>query len=445
MKSFKGYLTERPGQKLEEVYDPDFTEKEENWVDHPTIKGAKQLHTASMFGKSSPIAYPSKATAILHAKRVRGPAYVARAKSGLYHILKEDKEITVGQRVHLGHAQKGGAGYIGTVHKIDGDTVHLTLHGPAGPFGQRTVKGPKKHVSSLYEEVDHKAVAKQYKRNETQNRHSENTLLLAKHYGTEDEVSKAQQHLKDNKKAGYNVHYKDNSDLHISLLNRARLAAKKDGFLHEDIEQLDELKKSTLLKYVKKATGDAVHHARRGGFLRGKDTGLMGPLKDDATKHYEKSIKRAVGIGRAASRLAKEGYETAFDESGGEPHKYKVGDKVIAKIGPHKGAVHQVIHVHATGHVNIKPLHAVGRQNRYHLGAASAHPKDIEPYTPPLQESTEKRKKKDAIIHEAVKKVVDKKKKAVEPKQIEVKGPGIDEKFQKDPVVSPLSTTIVRS
>lgn len=62
-----------------------------------------------------------------------------------------------------------------------------------------------------------------------------------------------------------------------------------------------------------------------------------------------------------------------LNEDAGE---YKVGDKVIPKIGPHKGTVHTVIHVHPTGHLNIKPdVHV--RSNRYHLGAAKADPKDV--------------------------------------------------------------------
>lgn len=55
---------------------------------------------------------------------------------------------------------------------------------------------------------------------------------------------------------------------------------------------------------------------------------------------------------------------------------YKVGDKVVAQIGPHKGTVHTVIHVHPTGHLNIKPDVHRGR-NKYHLGAAKADPKDV--------------------------------------------------------------------
>jgi len=57
---------------------------------------------------------------------------------------------------------------------------------------------------------------------------------------------------------------------------------------------------------------------------------------------------------------------------------WNVGDHVVPKIGPHKGEVHRVIHVHPTGHVNITPEHATGRRNRYRLGAAKAHPNDLE-------------------------------------------------------------------
>lgn len=56
---------------------------------------------------------------------------------------------------------------------------------------------------------------------------------------------------------------------------------------------------------------------------------------------------------------------------------YKVGDKVVANIGPHKGTVHTVIHVHPTGHLNIKPDVAHVSRNKYRLGAAKADPKDV--------------------------------------------------------------------
>ena len=58
-----------------------------------------------------------------------------------------------------------------------------------------------------------------------------------------------------------------------------------------------------------------------------------------------------------------------------ETVEYKVGDRVVAKIGPHKGEVHKVIHVHDSGHINITPV--TGGRNRYHLGAAKASPEDV--------------------------------------------------------------------
>jgi hypothetical protein len=92
----------------------------------------------------------------------------------------------------------------------------------------------KEYITSSGE-VDHKKVDTQYKRNESQNKHMENAVLLAKHYGTEDEVATAQKHLSDGKKAGHNVHYAENSKLHIDLLNKMR-KARGQKEIHEEVE-----------------------------------------------------------------------------------------------------------------------------------------------------------------------------------------------------------------
>lgn len=93
--------------------------------------------------------------------------------------------------------------------------------------------------------------------------------------------------------------------------------------------------------------------------------------------YHEKEMNR-----HYTNMTPKEKNQSRLYESGDAP--YKVGDQVIAKEGPHKGALHTVIHVHDTGHVNIKPVHSRGRQNRYPLGAARAHPDQIT--RAPLQE-----------------------------------------------------------
>lgn len=57
-----------------------------------------------------------------------------------------------------------------------------------------------------------------------------------------------------------------------------------------------------------------------------------------------------------------------------EETKFKVGDIVIAKKGPHKGDKHKVIHVFDDGKLNIQPL---GRDVKYRQGAAGAMPNEV--------------------------------------------------------------------
>lgn len=75
----------------------------------------------------------------------------------------------------------------------------------------------------------------------------------------------------------------------------------------------------------------------------------------------------------------------------GSGPQYKVGDHVVPSIGPHKGQKHKVIHVHASGEVNISPSNKTGKQNKYHMGAAKAQPQHLKPYT--QNESLEEKRK----------------------------------------------------
>jgi hypothetical protein len=60
-------------------------------------------------------------------------------------IIDEAEEHKVGDKVHAGFGAKGGAGYRGTVHKVEKDHVHVNLG--KGVFGDRIVKAPKKFVT----------------------------------------------------------------------------------------------------------------------------------------------------------------------------------------------------------------------------------------------------------------------------------------------------------
>lgn len=141
--------------------------------------------------------------------------------------------------------------------------------------------------------------------------------------------------------------------------------------------QLDELSKGTLKGYLNKAypSLDKLTHER--DYSKHKKTNRL-------EKNRKLGIKQAWWKGSSVSRANESVEQLSEDVS---DSGYKVGDKVVPKIGPHKGTVHTVIHVHPTGHLNIKPdVHV--RSNRYHLGAAKADPKDV---TRHLAEASTKR------------------------------------------------------
>lgn len=57
--------------------------------------------------------------------------------------------LKVGDKVHIGLAVKGGAGYYGVITKIDNDACYVKLNN-----SNRIVKGPLSKVSKLNEECD---------------------------------------------------------------------------------------------------------------------------------------------------------------------------------------------------------------------------------------------------------------------------------------------------
>jgi hypothetical protein len=72
-----------------------------------------------------------------------------------------------------------------------------------------------------------------------------------------------------------------------------------NGFVKEEVEELDELKKSTLASYIKKATPDAMDQGVKG----------MDFKNENRPKHFNKAMGRMMGIKKAADKLAKEEVE----------------------------------------------------------------------------------------------------------------------------------------
>jgi hypothetical protein len=81
-----------------------------------------------------------------------------------------------------------------------------------------------------------------------------------------------------------------------------------------------------------------------------------------------------------------------------EEVKHKVGDTVTAKIGPHKGAKHTVIHDHGNGKYNVQPVGLHPKHIRYRLGAATAKGSDLEPHS----KKNEEYEYIDELINEAL-------------------------------------------
>ena len=147
---------------------------------------------------------------------------------------------------------------------------------------------------------------------------------------------------------------------------------------YEDEETVNEVSKRKLVDYL----GNAVHS------YGSKRSDITANIYTNDTKQsnkaFDKALKRHSGIQLAAGKLAgkyvrvaateetvNEAPEKVFDQE-----KYKVGDIVVPKIGPHKGVKHEVIFVHSQsafeGKFNIRPIGLRRGTNRYRLGAAMA-------------------------------------------------------------------------
>jgi len=77
-------------------------------------------------------------------RKTRFPTVYA-PKQGVAEEVKQVNEVKVGDKVHVGMNQKGGSGFKGTVHKIDGENVHVKVD--TTKYGDRIVKGQMKNVT----------------------------------------------------------------------------------------------------------------------------------------------------------------------------------------------------------------------------------------------------------------------------------------------------------
>jgi len=135
----------------------------------------------------------------------------------------------------------------------------------------------------------------------------------------------------------FNGSYKDRTD----VLN----AAKKAGHLKEDAEQIDELSKTTLGSYAKKASRDAVITRKIGADFehqgnRAKSPGMKAASNEMSQKYKVKSWKRRDGVDKAVDRLTKEEVEGTIPKTArekdlagkhGHPNRITFGDVLKAR------------------------------------------------------------------------------------------------------------------
>ena len=109
---------------------------------------------------------------------------------------------------------------------------------------------------------------------------------------------------------------------------RDRVAMLKAGGVKEEIEELDELSKTTLGSYAKKATRDAVITRKIGADFehqgkRAKSPGMKAASDELSQKYKSKSWQRRDGVDKAVDRLTKEEVELGEAKS---LHKMSAGE-----------------------------------------------------------------------------------------------------------------------
>ena len=116
-----------------------------------------------------------------------------------------------------------------------------------------------------------------------------------------DKAEKSSRDLegKNDDKSWRKMHKRDDS----VLMAKDKWAGKRKVAATEEVEQVDELSKDTLQKYIRKASTDAAMHAHTAG------VGSRGRMNINSDKYHMKASSRLQGVSKAAQKLAKEEVE----------------------------------------------------------------------------------------------------------------------------------------
>lgn len=227
----------------------------------------------------------------------------------------------VGKKVHLGLGSKGGAGFKGVVIKDDSDTVHIKsidkhYDGISKKMIHKTYKGPKKFLtideSEQLDEISKKTLSSYIDKSSA---HAKNLSVRNNH------IIKAVNSIVKNDERIIDKEYHD--ELGQKFKNNIKKIASRDKYkklaqtkvlAKEDVEQLDELSKKTIQKYLKNNARSknklyAKMDAERDNLVSSKDPVEKAKSRAAIDHYRNKLVNRHQGQWRAEDKLKEEAIE----------------------------------------------------------------------------------------------------------------------------------------
>lgn len=224
---------------------------------------------------------------------------------------------------------------------------------------RKSEKLAKEEVEDIEEAAytDVAAVRAKYKENESDNRHTENAELLAKHFGSksdQNKVAKAKAYRDRNR--GYRGDAEGR--MHSNLANEVH--SKLYHHIKEEVEELDELSKGTLKSYVGKAVQSHGSNRVIANMAWDKSEEPGDLLDKLGHKSLKDSKKRSIGIAKAVDKLTKEEVEEFM-----QTEAYDQLDEVDKKtLGNYIAKAHDQLRLHS---------YQLGSRYAKDFGAAADH------------------------------------------------------------------------
>jgi hypothetical protein len=175
---------------------------------------------------------------------------------------------------------------------------------------------------------DLSSIKKKYEENEDENAHSENVVLLAKHFGTKEDLAKAKEILALHEKEGSlsSENGKKRQELHLKLIGKARAEMGKQGI---EFEKGGYMAKGGDIG-IELMGGQSNSELKPSGYKLISKKGNEIIVSDDGGQTKERYVKNKYGV--SGYRLVYNGNDYEFTDSfkeggymahGGELHRSK--------------------------------------------------------------------------------------------------------------------------